>query len=45
MGRKTVSLSLDEAIYKKYQKYCEKHSFILSRKIENFMKDELEREE
>jgi len=45
MGRKTVALSLDEEIYEKYKKYCEKNSIILSRKVENFMKDELKREE
>jgi len=42
MGRKTVALSLDEDIYQKYQKYCEEHSIILSRKVEKFMKKELE---
>jgi len=45
MGRKTVALSIDEEIYKKYKKYCEKNSIILSRKVENFMKNELKREE
>ncbi|HII69023.1 TPA: hypothetical protein HA270_04050 [Candidatus Woesearchaeota archaeon] len=40
MGRKTVALSLDEAIYENHQKYCEKHSMILSRKVEKFMEAE-----
>ena len=42
MGRKTVALSLDEQIYEDYQKYCEENSIILSRKVETFMKNELE---
>jgi len=41
MGRKTVALSLDEEIYEKYQKYCEEHSIILSRKVEKFMEEQL----
>ena len=43
MGRKTVALSLDEEVYKKYKKYCEEHHIILSRKVEDFMKKELEK--
>jgi len=42
MGRKTVALSLDQDIYKQYQKYCEDHQMILSRKVEFLMKKELE---
>lgn len=42
MGRKTVALSLDESIYQEYKKYCEEKSMILSRKVESFMKKELE---
>ena len=41
MGRKTVALSLDEEVYDKYKVYCEKHSIILSRKVEKFMEEEL----
>ena len=40
MGRKPVALSLDEAIYENHQKYCEKHSMILSRKVEKFFEAE-----
>lgn len=43
MGRKTVALSLDEEIYEKYQEYCKSNFQILSRKIEDFMKKELEK--
>lgn len=42
MGRKTVALSLDEDIYERYQQLCEKTHTILSRKVEAFMKKELE---
>ena len=45
MGRKTVALSLDEDIYNYYKKFCEKNSMILSRKIDQFMKDELKKED
>ena len=44
MGRKTVALSLDEDIYDKYQEYCKAKFIILSRKIEDFMKKDLEQE-
>lgn len=42
MGRKTVALSVDEDIYDSYKKYCEKKHIILSRKVEEFMRKELE---
>jgi len=41
MGRKTIALSLDEDLYSKYKKFCEKNSLILSRKIDGFIKNEL----
>lgn|GEM_PF-1105884 len=43
MARKTISLSIDEEIYEAYKKYCEENSLILSRKVETFMKEELEK--
>jgi len=45
MGRKTVALSVDEEIYNSYKKFCEQNSMILSRKIDQFMKDELKKED
>jgi len=45
MGRKTVALSLNETIYKRYRLYCQKYSYILSRKVENFMEMELDADE
>lgn len=43
MGRKTVALSLDEGIYTKFKKYCDDNSMIVSRKIDKYMKEELEK--
>ena len=45
MVRKTVALSVDEEIYNSYKKFCEQNSMILSRKIDQFMKDELKKED
>jgi hypothetical protein len=41
MGRKTVALSLDEDIYNKYKKFCEERGIILSKQVEFFMKNEI----
>ena len=41
MGKKTISLSVDEEIYESYKKYCEEKGIILSKQFENFMKAEL----
>ena len=43
MGRKTVALSLDQDLYQKYRKHCEKNAIILSRKIDEFMDKELKK--
>ncbi|MBI2575696.1 hypothetical protein HYV84_00640 [Candidatus Woesearchaeota archaeon] len=43
MVRKTVALSLEEEIYNTYRDICKKHHIILSRKVEDFMKDEIKR--
>ncbi|MCK4670022.1 MAG: hypothetical protein KAT43_02370 [Nanoarchaeota archaeon] len=45
MGRKTVALSLDEDVYKRYKEYCNKKHIILSRKVEDFILKELEKNE
>lgn len=42
MTRKTVALSLDKKIYEEYKRFCQENSIILSRKVETFMKNELE---
>ena len=43
MGKKTVSLSIDEEVYEKYRKYCEERGIILSKQVELFMQKELEK--
>lgn len=45
MGRKTVALSLDEKTYNTYRDYCKKNHIILSRKVEEFMKNEIKKRE
>jgi len=40
--KQKVTLSIDSEIYQKYRDYCEEHAFMLSKKIELFMKKELE---
>jgi hypothetical protein len=39
---KNFSFNFDEKVYKSYKKYCEENHIILSRKIEDYMKKELE---
>ena len=41
MGKKTVSLSIDEEVYEKYRKYCEEKGIIISKQVELFMQKEL----
>ena len=42
-GKKNkVTLSIDSDVYNKYRDYCEENAFMLSKKIELFMKKELE---
>ncbi len=36
-----VTLSLSEEIYKQFQKYCNKNAFLLSKKVEIFMRDSM----
>ena len=41
-GKQKVTLSIDSKTYHNYQKFCEEHALMLSKKIELFMKQELE---
>jgi len=41
MVKKTISLSVEEEIYEHYRNYCEEKGIILSKQFENFMKEEL----
>ena len=45
MGKKKVTLSIDSSIYDNYKKHCEENAIMLSKKIELFMKNELEEKE
>lgn len=45
VAKKKVTLSIDTDIYDKYRSYCEDHAILLSKKIELFMKKELENDE
>ena len=44
MQKKKVTLSLNDQIYSEFQRYCEENAIMLSKKIELFMKDLLERQ-
>jgi len=41
MANKRITLSVDAEIYEKYREYCEKKGLIISKQIENFMREEL----
>ena len=42
MSKKKVTLSIDSDTYNKFKAYCEQNAIMLSKKIELFMKGELE---
>ncbi len=41
-NKKKVTLSIDSDIYERYQKFCEEHGLMLSKKVELFMRKEAE---
>ncbi len=43
MGKKVISLSIDEDVYEAYRKLCEEKGWIISKQVELFMKGEVER--
>ena len=45
MTNKKITLSVDVEIYEKYKKYCDKKGLIISKQIENFMRNELKKVE
>jgi len=45
MSKKKVTLSLENKVYSEFQKYCEENAIMLSKKVELFMKDFLEKED
>lgn len=42
--KKKVTLSVDSKIYGEFQKYCEENAVMLSKKIELWIKDFLEKD-
>ncbi len=42
MGKKKVTLSIEEETYKQFQSYCEENDIMLSKRIERIMKKELQ---
>jgi len=43
MGKKIISLSIDENIYYKYKKICDNNGWILSKQVERFMDEEIKK--
>jgi len=43
MGKKIISLSVDEKTYQEYKKICDENGWILSKQIENFMINEIKK--
>ncbi len=44
MAKKKVTLSIDSEVYDSYKKHCEENAIMLSKRIELFMKKELDDE-
>ena len=42
IDKQKVTLSIDSNTYHHFQKHCEEHAIMLSKKVELFMKKELE---
>ena len=40
--QKRVNLSLDDSVYKEFQKLCEDNDIIVSKRVERLMKKEIE---
>jgi hypothetical protein len=43
MQKKKVTLSLDAKVYSEFQKFCEENAIMLSKRIEIFMKELLDK--
>jgi len=41
MTNRRMTLSVDTEVYEKYKEYCEERGLIISKQIENIMRDEL----
>ena len=43
-AKKKVTLSIDSEVYDRFRKYCEENAIMLSKKVELFMKGEVEKD-
>lgn len=43
MAKKNVTISVDEKIYNDYVAHCKKNGYVISRKFEIFMEEELKK--
>jgi len=43
MTRQKLTITIDEKTLKKYKEYCEKHDINLSRRLERYMKKDMEK--
>ena len=41
MGNEKLTLSIDEKVLKKFKEYCKEKGLIISKQVENFMKNTL----
>jgi hypothetical protein len=39
MVKKTISMSVDDKVYSEYLKLCKEHGIVMSKQIENFMRE------
>lgn len=43
LGNRKVTLSIDSSTYDSFQKYCENHAVMLSKKVELWMSEEMKK--
>jgi hypothetical protein len=43
MHKRTISLSIDDAVYRDYLRLCREHGIVMSKQIENFMREMISR--
>jgi hypothetical protein len=43
MVRKQITITIEEEILKKFKKYCEENDINMSKRIERYMKEDLEK--
>lgn len=44
VNKKKVTLSIDAKIYDSFRAYCEKNAFLLSKKVEIYMREQVKNE-